>query len=73
MYSKEGTPLTSTEEVVKRWKEHFEKLLNLTNTPSMMEAELEADGGSSSISLVEVTSQTFPQWQSPWGLMRSSQ
>ena len=37
------------------WKEHFEELLNLTNTHSMMEAEPEVDGGSSSISLVEVT------------------
>ena len=55
MYSKDGTLLTSTEEVVERWKEHFEELLNPTNTPSMMEAELEVDGGSSSISLMEVT------------------
>ena len=30
-------------------------LLKPTNSPSMVEAELEADGGSSSISLVEVT------------------
>ena len=55
MYSKDGTLLTSTEEVIGRWKEHFEELLNPTNTPSFVEAELEADGGSSSISLVEVT------------------
>ena len=55
VYSKDGTLLTSTEEVVGRWKEHFEELLNPTNTPSMVEVELEADGGPSSISLVEVT------------------
>ena len=41
VYSKGGTLLTSTEEVVGRWKEHFEELLNPTYTPSMMEAELE--------------------------------
>ena len=47
--------MTSTEEVIGWWKEHFEELLNPTNTPSMVEVELEADGGPSSISLVEVT------------------
>ena len=55
VYSKDGTLLNSTKEVVECWKEHFEELLNSTNMPSMMEAELEADGGSSSISLEEVT------------------
>ncbi|KAJ3612002.1 hypothetical protein NHX12_020281 [Muraenolepis orangiensis] len=34
VYSKGGTFLTSTEEVIGRWKEHFEELLNPT-TPSM--------------------------------------
>ncbi|KAJ3591256.1 hypothetical protein NHX12_009202 [Muraenolepis orangiensis] len=34
VYSKGGTLLTSTEEVIGRWKEHFEELLNPT-TPSM--------------------------------------
>ena len=47
--------MTSTEEVIGQWKEHFEELLNPTNTPSIIEAELEADGGPSSITLVEVT------------------
>ena len=37
------------------WKEHFEELLNLTNPPSMVEAELEDDGELSLISLGEVT------------------
>ena len=46
---------TSTEKVIGRWKEHFEELLNLTNPPSMVEAELEDDGRSSFISLGEVT------------------
>ena len=32
VYSKDGTLLTSTEEVVGRWKEHFEELLNPNNT-----------------------------------------
>lgn len=54
MYSKDGTLLTSTEEVIAQWKGHFEELLNLTNTPSMVEAEVDDDGGSSLISLVEV-------------------
>ncbi|KAJ3601793.1 hypothetical protein NHX12_029557 [Muraenolepis orangiensis] len=36
VYSKGGTLLTSTEEVIGRWKEHFEELLNPT-TPSMVE------------------------------------
>ncbi|KAJ3590403.1 hypothetical protein NHX12_008354 [Muraenolepis orangiensis] len=34
VYSKGGTLLTSTEEVIGQWKEHFEELLNPT-TPSM--------------------------------------
>ena len=56
VYSKDGTLLTSTEEVIGRWKEHFEELLNPTNTPSMLEAELEEGGGGlSSISRAEVT------------------
>ena len=36
-------------------KEHFEELLNPTDPSSMVEAELEDDGGSSLISLGEVT------------------
>ena len=55
VYSKDGTLLTSTEKVIGRRKEHFEELLNLTNPPSMLEAELEDEGGSSLISLGEVT------------------
>ncbi|KAJ3583133.1 hypothetical protein NHX12_034430 [Muraenolepis orangiensis] len=67
VYSKGGTLLTSTEEVIGRWKEHLEELLNPT-TPSMVETELEDEGRQTSISLEEVTgSQTSPQWQSPRG------
>ena len=33
--------MTSSEKVIGRWKEHFEEFLNLTNPPSMVEAELE--------------------------------
>ncbi|KAJ3607401.1 hypothetical protein NHX12_024452 [Muraenolepis orangiensis] len=54
VYSKDGTLLTSTEEVIGRWKEHFEELLNPT-TPSMVETELEDEGRQTSISLEEVT------------------
>ncbi|KAJ3586918.1 hypothetical protein NHX12_013310 [Muraenolepis orangiensis] len=54
VYSKGGTLLTSTEEVIGRWKEHFEELLNPT-TPSMVETELEDEGRQTSISLEEVT------------------
>ncbi|KAJ3582899.1 hypothetical protein NHX12_000130 [Muraenolepis orangiensis] len=49
VYSKGGTLLTSTEEVIGRWKEHFEELLNPT-TPSMVETELEDEGRQTSIS-----------------------
>ncbi|KAJ3596178.1 hypothetical protein NHX12_002587 [Muraenolepis orangiensis] len=38
VYSKGGTLLTSSEEVIGRWKEHFEELLNPT-TPSMVKSE----------------------------------
>ena len=55
LYSNDGTLLTSTEKVIGRWKEHFEELLNPTNPPSTVEAELEDDVGSSLISLGEVT------------------
>ncbi|KAJ8014446.1 hypothetical protein DPEC_G00040310 [Dallia pectoralis] len=54
VYSKNGTLLTSTDDVIGWWKEHFEELLNPTFTPSSTEAELEADGGSSSVSLREI-------------------
>ena len=57
VYGKDGTLLTSNEDVVGRWKEHFEELLNPTTSdpPSLTGAEPEDDGGSSSISRKEVT------------------
>lgn len=47
--------MTSTEDVIAWWKEHFEELLNPMNLPSTIETELEDDGGSTSNSLKEVT------------------
>ncbi|TWW74429.1 hypothetical protein D4764_14G0004320 [Takifugu flavidus] len=38
VYSGDGVPLTSTRDVVDRWKEYFEDLLNPTSTPSNEEA-----------------------------------
>ena len=45
VYSGDGGLLTSTEEIVGRWKEYFEELLNPTNTYSLEEAELGKDLG----------------------------
>ena len=36
VYSKDGTLLTSTEEVIGRWKEYFGDLLNPTQPPSVL-------------------------------------
>ena len=55
VYGKDGTLLTSTDKMIRWWKEHFEELLNVTNPSSIVEAELEDDGGSTLISLGEVT------------------
>nr|XP_057925644.1 craniofacial development protein 2-like [Doryrhamphus excisus] len=41
VYSGDGDLLTSTEDVVGRWKEYFEALLNPTDIPSIEEAESE--------------------------------
>ncbi|KAJ3585019.1 hypothetical protein NHX12_013742 [Muraenolepis orangiensis] len=41
VYSKGGTLLTSTEEVIGRWIAHFEELLNPPNLSSTVEADLE--------------------------------
>lgn len=53
--------LTSTEDLVKWWKEHFEDLLNPIVTPSIIKAESGEEGDDSPITDV-VTS----QWQGPW-------
>ena len=42
--SRGGELLTQTEDIVGRWKEHFEELLNPANTSSGEEAESEASG-----------------------------
>ena len=54
MFSRGGELLTQTEDIVRRWKEHFEELLNPTNTSSGEEAESEASGEAPPISLAEV-------------------
>ncbi|XP_054862758.1 golgi transport 1Ba isoform X1 [Amphiprion ocellaris] len=54
VYSRGGELLTCTEDIVGRWKEHFEELLNLENTSSVGEAEPEVLGEASSISVAEV-------------------
>ncbi|KAI3352425.1 hypothetical protein L3Q82_005189 [Scortum barcoo] len=65
VYSAGGELLTSTEDIVGRWKKYFEDLLNPTDLPSNEEAE---DGDSevdSSITQAEVTEvvQQAPRWQ----------
>ncbi|KAK7929823.1 hypothetical protein WMY93_006218 [Mugilogobius chulae] len=50
-----GELLTSTGDVVGRWKEYFEGLLNPTTTSSDEEAETEDSGEDSSITQAEVT------------------
>lgn len=47
--------LTRTEDIVRQWKQHFEELLNPTDTSSREEAELEVLRKALSISLVEVS------------------
>ena len=46
VYSKDGTLLTSTEEVIGQWKDYFGDfaVLNPTLPPSVTETELENDG-----------------------------
>lgn len=55
MYGGDGGLLTSTRDVVDRWKEYFEDLLNPTDTPSVGEAGPGDPGVGSSISGAEVT------------------
>lgn len=55
MYGGDGGLLTSTRDVVDRWKEYFEDLLNPTDTPSVGEAGSGDPGVGSSISGAEVT------------------
>ncbi|KAG1932899.1 hypothetical protein F2P79_020886 [Pimephales promelas] len=55
VYSRSGRLLTSTGDVVGRWKEYFEDLLNPAVTSSIEEAEAEGSGVDSYITLAEVT------------------
>lgn len=55
VYSRGGRLLTSTGDVVGRWKEYFEDLLNPAVTSSIEEAEAEGSEVDSSITLAEVT------------------
>uniref|UniRef100_A0AAV2LPX6 Reverse transcriptase n=1 Tax=Knipowitschia caucasica TaxID=637954 RepID=A0AAV2LPX6_KNICA len=55
MYGAGGELLTSTGDIVGRWKEYFEVLLNPPVTSSVSEAEAEDVGADTSISLAEVT------------------
>ncbi len=47
--------LTLTGDGIRRWKEYFEDLLNLSDTPYIEEAEMEDSGVDSSITQAEVT------------------
>lgn len=53
--------LTSTEDLVRWWKEHFENLLNPIVTPSIIKAESGEEGDDSPI-----TDVVTAQWQGPW-------
>uniref|UniRef100_A0A3P9I175 Reverse transcriptase domain-containing protein n=1 Tax=Oryzias latipes TaxID=8090 RepID=A0A3P9I175_ORYLA len=55
VFSAGGELLTSTGDIVGRWKEYFEDLLNPTDTPSFEEAEGEDFGVGLSITRAEVT------------------
>nr|XP_049578940.1 vacuolar protein sorting-associated protein 4A isoform X1 [Syngnathus scovelli]XP_049578941.1 vacuolar protein sorting-associated protein 4A isoform X1 [Syngnathus scovelli]XP_049578942.1 vacuolar protein sorting-associated protein 4A isoform X1 [Syngnathus scovelli]XP_049578943.1 vacuolar protein sorting-associated protein 4A isoform X1 [Syngnathus scovelli]XP_049578944.1 vacuolar protein sorting-associated protein 4A isoform X1 [Syngnathus scovelli]XP_049578945.1 vacuolar protein sorting- len=55
VYSGDGVLLTSTRDVVSRWGEYFEDLLNSTYTPSIEEAGPRDSEADSPISGVEVT------------------
>ncbi|XDV31040.1 hypothetical protein PO909_033817 [Leuciscus waleckii] len=55
VYSGDGQLLTSTGDIVGRWKEYFEDLLNPTDTSSIEEAEAGGSEGDSSITQAEVS------------------
>ena len=55
VYSGGGELLTSTGDIVGRWKEYFEDLLNPTDTPSIEEAEAGDSEVDSFITQAEVT------------------
>ncbi|KAK3541878.1 hypothetical protein QTP86_008137 [Hemibagrus guttatus] len=55
VYSEGGELLASTEDIVGRWKEYFEDLLNPTDMPSVEEPEAEDSDVDSFITQAEVT------------------
>ncbi len=55
VYSGGGELLTSIGDVIGRWKENFENLLNPTDMPSVEEAEMEDSRVDSSLTQAEVT------------------
>ncbi|KAK3508663.1 hypothetical protein QTP70_003104 [Hemibagrus guttatus] len=57
VYSGGGELLASTGDIVRRWKEYFEDLLNPTDTPSVEEPEAEDSEVDSFITQAEVTEQ----------------
>lgn len=54
VFNREGELLTWTRDIVERWKEHFEELLNPSNTSSAEEVESEDSEEASPVSLAEV-------------------
>ncbi|KAK3567248.1 hypothetical protein QTP86_015079 [Hemibagrus guttatus] len=57
VYSGGGELLASTEDIVRRWKEYFEDLLNPTDTPSIEEPEAEVDSFITQAEVTEVVQQ----------------
>ncbi|KAI3351206.1 hypothetical protein L3Q82_005761 [Scortum barcoo] len=74
VYSAGGELLTSTGDIVGRWKKYFEDLLNPTDLPSNEEAEAGVSEVDSSITQAEVTEvvRKLLEWQGAWGWMRSA-
>ncbi|KAI3368575.1 hypothetical protein L3Q82_025585 [Scortum barcoo] len=66
VYSAGGELLTSTGDIVGRWKEYFEDLLNPTDLPSSEEAEAgdsEVDSSITQAEVTEVVRRSSSQWQ----------
>ncbi|KAI3375173.1 hypothetical protein L3Q82_021083 [Scortum barcoo] len=74
VYSAGGELLTSTGDIVGRWKKYFEDLLNPTDLPSNEEAEAGDSEVDSSITQAEVTEvvQQAPRWQGAGGLRQGT-
>ncbi|XP_057705300.1 uncharacterized protein LOC130923569 isoform X1 [Corythoichthys intestinalis] len=73
VYSEDGVLLTSTRDVVSRWGEYFEDLLNSTDTPSFEEAgsgDSEVGSPTSGVEVTEVVGKLLGG-KAPWS-MRSA-